>query len=285
MLPVPCKNDPDNRKFGNSPIPSRLHPTRTINFAREMIQYELMRRTEGVDRSTAPLLLAPRSAGPFTKRALDVHFKRLFAHVCTPQRLAQLSVHSFRVYCACALMAAGATPEQVMLLLRWSSESARKLYARVADSTQVGLLESAAEAAIDTVRTHSLLAAAELAVPSASTGEAEAARTAREAAEAATTAAATAFHQRYTEEQRRSRLLQDGTELLARAEAVGAAVPATELRRRGIVIDDDHVYTRLQRSADALHSAAERFDAEVAKGAESEGDSDDDAEAEAEGDE
>ena len=43
------------------------------------------------------------------------------------KRAAQLSVHSFRVWLACALLAAGATPEQIMLLLRWSSEAARKL--------------------------------------------------------------------------------------------------------------------------------------------------------------
>ena len=34
-----------------------------------------------------------------------------------------------------------------------------------------------------------------------------------------------------------------------------------ELRRRGVVIDDDHVYTRLRDDAAALRAAAERHDA------------------------
>ena len=137
VLPVPCKNDPTNQKFGNSPIPSRLRSHRVINFAREMITYELMRRTEGIDRSAVPLLLATRTVNRlFSKKALDKLFKQIFGSVVTPARLSQITIHSFRVYLACALLAAGATPEQVMLLLRWSSEAARKLYARVADATQ-----------------------------------------------------------------------------------------------------------------------------------------------------
>lgn len=40
-----CKNDPTGAKFGNSPVPSRYHPTRPINLARELIKYEIRRAT------------------------------------------------------------------------------------------------------------------------------------------------------------------------------------------------------------------------------------------------
>ena len=118
VIPPPCKNDPTGTKFGNSPVPSRYHPSRPINLAREMLRYELMRSTEGLDRATAPMVLGP-SGKMWTKPQLDKFFKALFAHVTEPARLARLTVHSFRVYLACALLAAGATPEQVMQLLRW----------------------------------------------------------------------------------------------------------------------------------------------------------------------
>mmetsp|Transcript_53736 Transcript_53736/g.94834 ORF Transcript_53736/g.94834 Transcript_53736/m.94834 type:complete len:229 (-) Transcript_53736:45-731(-) len=70
----------------------------------------------------------------------------------------QLSMHSFRVWLACSLLAARATPEQIMLLLRWSSDEARRLYARMGDQQQVNLLDAAAECPLDTrcVRTRSM---------------------------------------------------------------------------------------------------------------------------------
>ena len=238
VIPCPCKNDPTGAKFGNSPVPSRLHPTRRINLAREIIRYELLRHTDGCDRAKEPLVLGP-GGKMWTKAQLDKLFKALFSLVVSEQRLAQLTVHSFRVYLACALLAAGATPEQVMQLLRWSSDSARKLYARIADTTQAGLIDSAADAAVDTIRSHTLTAAAS-APPPASPAE--------------------------TAAQLRAQTLETGERLLERAMEQVRIATAAELRRRGVAIDDDHVYARLRDDGPALRAAAERHDACAGEG-------------------
>ena len=39
------------------------------------------------------------------------------------------SDHSFRIYLACALYAAGCPPERIMAILRWKSEEALLIYA------------------------------------------------------------------------------------------------------------------------------------------------------------
>eukprot|EP00965_Chrysotila_dentata_P122465 4047477-Pleurochrysis_carterae.AAC.1 len=72
-----------------------------------------MRRVAATARRGEPLILGP-SGAMWTKRKLDEFFKSAIALVTTPARASALSVHSFRSYLACALLAAGATPEQIM---------------------------------------------------------------------------------------------------------------------------------------------------------------------------
>ena len=133
--------------------------------------------------------------------------------------------------------------------------------------TQIGLLEGATEAAIDTVRTHSLLAVVERGAPAPPSGATEAATDTaiREAAEAVT-AAQEAFNRCSLEEQQRAHATAEGSALIDRAMDSMEVNSPLELRRQGIEIDDDHVYTRLQQSADALRSAAERFDTDTTAG-------------------
>jgi hypothetical protein len=46
ITPCPCKNDPTGAKFGNHPVPSAYHSTRSINLARELVRYELARQVD-----------------------------------------------------------------------------------------------------------------------------------------------------------------------------------------------------------------------------------------------
>ena len=100
--------------------------------------------------------MRPPYGGHWTKKRLRAFFKDWVALVCTPERTAQLTVHSLRVYLACALLAAGATPEQIMQLLRWSSETARKLYARLSIATAAAAIDAAADVEIDSILSHTL---------------------------------------------------------------------------------------------------------------------------------
>ena len=235
--PSPCKNDTTGQKYGNSPIPSPWHPTRKICFAREIIEYELMRGVAAEQRRAAPLVLGP-SGVSWTKAALDAFFKSLVLHVASKERAAMLSVHSFRVWLACALLAAGATPEQIMLLLRWSSAEARRLYAREGMQTQSTLLTEACNVSLDTVRTHTLLRAV-----ACDAGDADA-EAKLEAMQRVSKEAAAAVEVAQT--------------LLQRAlEHRGALPAAADLP---CSIDDDEVHTRVHASLGELHKAAARAD-------------------------
>ena len=110
-------------------------------------------------RKDLPLVLSPTGRS-WSKAELSKFFDGLIRLVCSEERAKQLSVHSFRVWLACALLAAGATPEQIMLMVRWSSEAARKLYARLAMTTQCSLHTGALHASFDSIRAHTLLDAA-----------------------------------------------------------------------------------------------------------------------------
>lgn len=178
-------------------------------------------------------MLSP-SGQMWRKKELDGFFKQLFSTVVEPARLARISVHSFRVYLACALLASGATPEQIMQLLRWSSDSARKLYARLGEQTQVGLLESAGDAHLDSVRSHTLLEAAPAVEP----------LTRDEASERQAGAA-----------------VREGEALLERALETNRVLPTAAELRRAAVVDDDDVFVAIRDNYDALRSAAARHDA------------------------
>ena len=236
---VPCKNDQDNSKFGNQPVPSRYSATRVINLARELARYEVMRmqadgveRYEQAERRQKPLVLAPGGRS-WTKKQLDAFFKALIRLVCSEQRARQLSVHSFRVWLACALLAAGATPEQIMLLLRWSSEAAYRLYARIGDARAAGLIDAGFDASFATVRSHTLL---ELATERPLSATEQAAMVA-------------------------GRQLAESAAMLERVTAGQAAVARADELHARVVTDDDHVYAALEQHGEALLAAAARADA------------------------
>jgi hypothetical protein len=234
--PVPCKNDPDNSKFGGSPVPSRYHATQPICLVRELAKYEIMRmRADPVAaartrRKEMPLVLSPDGRS-WAKAELAKFFDGLIRLVCTEERAKQLSVHSFRVWLACALLAAGATPEQIMLMVRWSSEAARKLYARLAMTTQCSLQAGAVDASFDSIRAHTLLDA------SAAAAVSDEARAAAEA-------------------------LQTSTALIdAVTIGSGAYVAATKDLRRTCAIDDDDVFGMLEEASLSLEGLAVSTDA------------------------
>ena len=236
--PVPCKNDPDNSKFGSSPVPSRYHATQPICLVRELAKYEIMRMradpigTAKTRRKELPLVLSPAGRS-WSKAELSTFFDGLIRRICTEERAKQLSVHSFRVWLACALLAAGATPEQIMLMVRWSSEAARKLYARLAMTTQCSLQAGAVDANFDSIRAHTLLEATSPATSNMSAdmlATAEALRTATQLLDAVTIAS-------------------------------GASVaPATDLRRT-CSIDDDEVFGMLEDARHSLEGLAASADA------------------------
>ena len=72
-------------------------------------------------------------------------------------------MHSWRIYLACALLASGASQPQILSMLRWRSDEALRLYARLNDSTYATWLDEAADATIDSIRTSNVAPLAEAA--------------------------------------------------------------------------------------------------------------------------
>ena len=63
------------------------------------------------------------------------------------------SMHSWRAYLACALLDAGASNATIQALLRWKSDEALKIYARMNKHTYADHLAKAGQAKVDSVRT------------------------------------------------------------------------------------------------------------------------------------
>jgi hypothetical protein len=72
------------------------------------------------------------------------------------EEAARYTWHSFRIYLACALLAAGADSGTIQCLLRWKTDAALKLYARMNAEVYQGWLSSAGTADVTSVRTTSL---------------------------------------------------------------------------------------------------------------------------------
>jgi hypothetical protein len=62
-------------------------------------------------------------------------------------------MHSFRIYLACALLAAGASHGTIQTMLRWRSDDALKIYARINDFKYAEWLEKASTAKVSSIRT------------------------------------------------------------------------------------------------------------------------------------
>jgi hypothetical protein len=118
-------------------------------------------------------------------------------------------------------------------MVRWSSEAARKLYARLAMTTQCSLHTSALHASFDSIRAHTLLDASS--ATSASSDVVAAAEALR---------VAVGFLDTVTN-------------------ASGARVASAAELRRTCAIDEDDVLSMLEASSDALEGLAARADADL----------------------
>ena len=59
------------------------------------------------------------------------------------EHVSAYSCHSFRIYLACALYAANCPNDRIMAILRWKSEEALLIYARMNDSERTDWIEKA----------------------------------------------------------------------------------------------------------------------------------------------
>ena len=94
--------------------------------------------------------------GAVGKAAVDARFKARVAAIVPPECAERYSVHSFRIYLATALAAAGASDTRSQAMLRWASEDALLLYKRTDSDEYAQWVGVAGVTTFDTIRTQHL---------------------------------------------------------------------------------------------------------------------------------
>ena len=147
------KNDPFGEFFGSKPSWLPYSSFAARNACRSLVELELAAMDAGLapsGRESTPLF-GPSCGVEWHHALLDEVFVLLLrcgaglsAAACNA-----FSVHSFRVYLACALYAAGCPPERIMAILRWKSEEALLIYARLNDCERTAWITQSMTAVVD----------------------------------------------------------------------------------------------------------------------------------------
>ena len=152
LRPPPSKADQLGLHWGADPIYLPWDPRQPMNAAVQLAALERLRKVHGPERRAVPLFVDGRNR-PWHHGLLDMRLKQLLAAIGVSEAEAKrYSWHSFRIYLACALLAAGADAPTIQALLRWRSAEALKLYARMNAEVYAGWLSSASTADISSVR-------------------------------------------------------------------------------------------------------------------------------------
>ena len=151
------KNDPFNEFFGARPAWLPFAP-RGRNACRALRDLELKAMAHGLTpamRASTPLF-GPSLGEEWYHSLIDRVFQFLLKAAGVKEAaLPSLSVHSFRIFLACALYAAKCPNDRIMAILRWKSEEALLIYARMNDMERTEWVQKAATVTIDsTVAAH-----------------------------------------------------------------------------------------------------------------------------------
>lgn len=157
LRPPPSKADQFGLHWGASTIYLRFFADAAavpICAARELAAEELRRMVPAARRVHTPLF-SPTAAGstPWTHGQLDGAMSRMLTVLEGAEAAKGHSVHSFRIYLACALLEAGASSGTIQCMLRWRSDDALRIYARINDYRYADWLDAAASARVSSVRT------------------------------------------------------------------------------------------------------------------------------------
>ena len=111
--------------------------------------------SHGQSREQCPLF-SPDGVQPFGDSRLDAILRAALPRVTTAAIAATISWHSFRIYLACALLAAGVSRPTIQALCRWQTEESLMIYARLNPSDYANYLRRAVTADVSSMRTTSL---------------------------------------------------------------------------------------------------------------------------------
>ena len=111
---------------------------------------ELAARVAPERRYVTPLF-GPKPGVEWYHSALDAVFLFLLRVACnlSEEEAKKFSVHSFRIYLATALYAAGCPNDRIQAILRWKSVEALLIYARLNDAERSTWVAKAQQSVID----------------------------------------------------------------------------------------------------------------------------------------
>ena len=154
------KNDAFGEFFGSKPVFLSFNPHERTNACNALRRLEMTALEHGLtpDKRRNTPLFGPVLGVEWHHSLLDrVFFFLLSAGArIAPDELAKYSVHSFRIYLACALYAAGCPPERIMAMLRWKSEEALRIYARQNDDERASWIVQAKTQQVNSIVAASL---------------------------------------------------------------------------------------------------------------------------------
>ena len=128
IVPPPSKADPFGLKFSSTPIYLPYDRDHVCNAAAHLAALEV--RFPCSDRAAVPLFAVDGRSRPFSHSQADRLLASCLARVLPPDQAAGYSLHSFRIGLACALLAAGASRDEIMARVRWSDPAMTTVYAR-----------------------------------------------------------------------------------------------------------------------------------------------------------
>ena len=137
---------------------------------------EELRRCVPASRRRAVPLFARPDGSPWRHATLVHIFNSMMTILVGAEAATNYSIHSFRIYLACALLSAGASHGTICAMLRWRSDDALKIYARINDDKYADELEKASRATVSSVRTTTTISSALLQEMAACAGGAVASR-------------------------------------------------------------------------------------------------------------
>ena len=152
VRPPPDKADQLSLHWGADPIYLPYHPTEPINAARRLAEMEIRREVPAERRRHVPLF-CDADGEPLRHGRLDALLRAMLLVFLPEAECRKYSWHSFRIYLACALLADGVDPATIQCMLRWRSEEALRIYARLNAERYGELLLRAVHADISSVRT------------------------------------------------------------------------------------------------------------------------------------
>ena len=117
---------------------------------------ELLRKVSPDKRADTPLFVDFTGSAYGAHAAADMFGKILLLVLPDPLHAKRYSMHSFRIYLACALLEAGASNGTIQTMLRWRSDEALKIYARINDYKYADWLTKASQAKVSNIRTTTL---------------------------------------------------------------------------------------------------------------------------------